>query len=722
MKTRPFFHYVLTAFLLALFASCRPSIKNHSRTIFLKDGWQVQQSSKVKQGGVKLSTVDANIQNWYQASVPSTIMGVLTSNGVYKDIFVGDNLKKVDTTQFNQSWWYRKSFQAPELTEGQHAILHFDGISYYANIWLNGQLLASKDSVFGAFRRFQFDVSNKLKQGENVLAVEIFRRQAGDFGVGFVDWNPKPPDQSMGLWRNVYLKFSGNVSLINPEVTSDVNLETLDEASLIIKTGLKNYSHLPVRGVLKGKFDGVQFEYPVQLKADEQKVISITDKEISSLHIKNPRLWWCNNLGKPNLYQLHLQFVEDNVIDDSTAINFGIRDIQTFVDKNGHKGFKLNGKKVLIKGAGWADDLFLRDSPERNETQVQYVKDMNLNTIRFEGFWGTSDNIYSLCDKYGIMVMVGWSCQWEWENLMGKPCDQFGGIETEDEINLIANSLDDQVKWLRNHPSIITWFVGSDKLPRPELEERYKSLLDSIDDRSYIASAGGFKSSVSGSTGVKMNGPYQYVGPNYWYIDSVNGGAFGFNTETGPEPQIPVMESIKRMIPADKLWPINDIWNFHCAHGHVFGNLDIFNKSLENRYGKPQNLHDYVMKSGAMEYEAMRGMFEAFRVNLPQTTGLIQWMLNSAWPAMYWQLYDYYLLPTPAYYAIKKANAPVQLIYDYGDNSVYAVNEKRQDLNGLKASVLLYGIDGKEISSKDLKFDIDADFLKATFATIEFQW
>ena len=333
---------------------------------------------------------------------------------------------------------------------------------------------------------------DKLKQGENVLAVEVFRRQAGDFGVGFVDWNPKPPDQSMGLWRDVYLKISGNVSIINPAVESKVDLETLDNAFLTIKTDLKNHSNSPIRGHLKGKFDDVQFEYPVQLKADEQKVISITDQDIPSLHVKHPRLWWCNNLGEPNLYQLQLQFVEDNVIDDSTAINFGIRDVQTFVDEGGHKGFKLNGKKVLIKGAGWADDLFLRDTPERNETQVQYVKDMNLNTIRFEGFWGTSDNIYSLCDKYGIMVMVGWSCQWEWENLMGKPCDQFGGIETEDEINLIVNSLDDQVKWLRNHPSIITWFVGSDKLPRPELEERYKSLLDSIDDRSYLASAGRF--------------------------------------------------------------------------------------------------------------------------------------------------------------------------------------------------------------------------------------
>ena len=88
--------------------------------------------------------------------------------------------------------------------------------------------------------------------------------------------------------------------------------------------------------------------------------------------------------------------------------------------------------------------------------------------------------------------------------------------------------------------------------------------MQPIDNRPYLAAASVRKSEISGPTGVKMNGPYNYVGPSYWYIDSVNGGAFGFNTETGPGPQIPVLETLVKMIPENKRWPINEIWNFHC--------------------------------------------------------------------------------------------------------------------------------------------------------------
>ena len=127
--------------------------------------------------------------------------------------------------------------------------------------------------------------------------------------------------------------------------------------------------------------------------------------------------------------------------------------------------------------------------------------------------------------------------------LPGKACDEYGGIKTEADMDLMVESLEDQIRYLQNHPAIIVWMLGSDMIPRPALEKRYQELIASIDNRPYLAAASVRKSEISGPTGVKMNGPYNYVGPSYWYIDSVNGGAYGFNTETGPGPQIPVMES-----------------------------------------------------------------------------------------------------------------------------------------------------------------------------------
>jgi exo-1,4-beta-D-glucosaminidase len=204
-----------------------------------------------------------------------------------------------------------------------------------------------------------------------------------------------------------------------------------------------------------------------------------------------------------------------------------------------------------------------------------------------------------------------------------------------------------------------------------------------------------------------MNGPYEYVAPVYWYQDTINGGAFGFNTETGPGSQVPVMESIKRMIPADKLWPLNKAWDFHCTHSKQgFNTMDVTTQMLESRYGKASGLADYLRKADAQGYEAMRGMFEAFRVRLPKTTGIIQWMLNSAWPSTYWQLYDYYLLPTSAYYATRKANEPIQLTYDYQNNTVFAVNETRNDAANLKASIRLFDLNSKQLSQKEMTFTV----------------
>ncbi len=117
--------------------------------------------------------------------------------------------------------------QSPSGKKGKHIILKFDGINYYANIWLNSKRIAARDSVFGAFRTFSFDVTDFVKDSMNVLAVEVFRQRQGDFGLGFVDWNPAPPDNNLGIWREVSLKISGDVSIENSWVRTDEISEDL---------------------------------------------------------------------------------------------------------------------------------------------------------------------------------------------------------------------------------------------------------------------------------------------------------------------------------------------------------------------------------------------------------------------------------------------------------------------------------------------------------------
>lgn len=703
--------------LLFSLLSCNMGNNVEPQRILLADAsWDVQSSEKLDVGGEQLSTTAYTVTNWYNGFVPSTIMGVLTTNnGLYEGILEGLNYKDIDRTPFDHSWWYRKEFSMPALDKDQLAKLCFDGLSYSANVWLNGKQIASRDDFYGPFRQFSFDITPYLAE-KNVLAVEVFRAQPGDPNIGFVDWNPRPADESMGIFREVYVEVFAKVDMKNTYVHSKVNTETLDEAWLTVETTLVNHSDRKIKGRLVGRFEGHTFAASVTLEAGEEKRVKLTADEVEELHVSNPRIWWCNNMGDPEMYELSLKFqVGPKVLDDE-RVSFGIREIKDYFVNGDDRGFMLNGKKVLVKSAGWTDDIFLRNNPRTDEIQVKYVKDMNLNSIRFENVWGTSQDIYELCDRHGLLALVGWSCQWEWENYLGSPVDEYGGVITEHDMDLIAQSLKDQILWLRNHPSIIAWYVGSDMMPRPALEERYMKVLEEVDPlRPYVAAAAKLESSITGKTGMKMNGPYEYVGPNYWYEDTKYGGAYGFNTETGIGAQLPVIESLMKMIPEDKIWPVNEYWNYHCTTSTTEMNtLRVLTETIDKRYGRATDLHDYLRKADLLNYEGTKAMFEAFRVNVPNTTGIVQWMLNSAWPSLYWQLYDYYLIPTAAYYGVKVANMPQQLIYNYKDNAVYFVNEVSAPVQR-KAKISLYGANSALLQEAVIDFRVESDQSKKVF-------
>ena len=240
----------------------------------LTEGWQV-----------RLSETD----NWIPATVPSTLMGVLTANGIEPETVPA-------------SCWYRTTFNLP-------------GISYRANVWLNGHQIANSQQMFGTFRQFEFDVTKQISQ-KNELTVEVLRAQPGEPNTGFVDWNPRPADESMGIFREVSLKTCGPVSLTHSAVRSRVNSKTLDEAWLTIATELTNYSDNVVSGKVKGTADGHPFECPVTLAAGEKRALTLAEE----IHVEQPRLWWCHQMGQPERCDLHIEFVEDGKMSDSEDV------------------------------------------------------------------------------------------------------------------------------------------------------------------------------------------------------------------------------------------------------------------------------------------------------------------------------------------------------------------------------------------------------------------
>ncbi|MUH34623.1 glycoside hydrolase family 2 [Zobellia amurskyensis] len=690
--------------------------------IELKKDWKIQSSKYVPKTGDQLSLKSSLTENWIPTQIPSTVLGTLVENNIYKDPYYGKNLKDIPTEQFTVPWWYTTSFQISEEHAELNASLNFDGINYKANVWLNGKQIADSNAINGAYRITSFDISNAITSGKNILAIEIIPPKPGDFSTGFVDWNPSPPDGNMGIFRPVTLHLHEGVKIKNPFVQSKVDLNNLNHAALTVSAELQNATNLSISGILIGQIENIRFEQKVTIAANASMFIEYNPAAYPQLNLDNPRLWWPIHLGNPDLYNLEVQFIVNDKISDATEIKFGIREVEDYWLDDIHRGYKINGKKVLIKGAGWTDDLLLMDTHENIEAQVKYVKQMNLNTIRLEGFWGKDHKLYDLCDEYGILLMVGWSCHWEHEIHMGVPVNErFGGVYKPEDIDHVAQAWEDQVIWLRNHPSIFVWTVASDKVPITELEQKYIDSFAKYDPtRPYLNSTGGVGSDqhvigsedviseISGSSGVKMLGPYAYTAPVYWFTDTNFGGAYGFNTETGPGAQVPQLESLKKFIPEDRLWPISDVWNYHCGR-YEFADLSRFTAAINERYGAPANLQDFDKKAQAMNYELMRPMFEAFQVHKNRSTGIIQWMLNAAWPKMYWQLYDYYLMPTGAFYATQKACSPLHLVYNYGDHKIYAINDYSYTVENLRARVRIYDIDSKLHVDKTIDFSISED-------------
>ena len=630
----------------------------------------------------------------YSVNVPSTVAGALNEAGFFGEgnILEGERYKTVDRDIFDDTWVYTTHFG---VTDGLRHVLRFNGVGYSADIFVNGTKIASADTTFGFFSVREFDITS-LAKNDNLLEVKVHRAPEASLNSGYVDWNPRPFDESMGITGPVELISTPDVEVQDVFVRPIVNPADFSAADLKIVTTLVNRSDKAVTGNIKGSYDSGAFDKEITLAPGESKEVELTE------HVVNPRIWWSSEFGKPEMYGLKVAFVRDGKESHSKNIRFGIRDIASRVDEAGHRLFILNGKELLIKAAGWTDDIFMNDTPESIRTQVEFVKDVGLNCIRFENIWGKDDTVYNLCDEMGILAIVGFSCQWEWENYCGYPeVGKFGCINTPETEALAARYFHDQIIRLRNHPAVIGWLTGSDRIPNERLEKAYMEHYNKLEYRPYVCSAKEMTSKYGGPSGVKMEGPYEYVGPDYWYLDTECGGAYGFNTETSVGMNIPQVESVARMVGKDNLWPLNKVWDYHCtASSSDMNTTAEAVKDMTGVYGAPESLEDFMRKAHALDYDSTRAMFESFRCNVPNTTGIVQWMLNSAWPSFYWQLYDWYLVPTAGYYGTKKACLPVQLVYNYGDDAVYIVDDAIPE-ESFTAYMTVYGPDSKVIRQEE---------------------
>ena len=723
-------------FIVFLLEGCQSNMTNNSsisqNRIELTQNWKLISSENEHASGSEISVANYNDNGWYPVHhMPATVLEILQEDSVYPNLYYGKNLReKVPQDLYKHDWWYRTTFEVPE---SKFFTLEFPGINYRAEIWLNGNKIADNQQVVGMYVAHEFNVTQWIKQGaENVLAVRVTPEQKiqnvngvelADSWFDWINWkylgyNASPddksygsmtsfvPDRNAGIWKPVYLRMTGSVTVNHALVNSELLLAD-SLARLTVFANLHNLSGQSVSGTLKGTISRkgktpIQIEQSIILASNEEREVVFDPDNYPELAVKNPDLWWPYTMGSPALYDLQLEFKQDKEISDCDHIRFGIRSITQHRDNNekfpqiegGNFYLKVNGRDFLVRGGNYTPDLLYRYDPEKEADLLRYVKDLGINFLRWESKI-SSEHIIELADEQGIPLMFGWMCCNQWEKW-----DQW-----DDECPCVASqSLRSQIQMLRHHASVVAWSNASDGIPPKQTIDMYNSILDELHwQNARLNTVSAFGRDSAGNRlwdGIRMEGPYCWRPPGYWFSGKYP-AVCGSTVEQGDNEQIPTLESLKKFIPEDKLWPINDTWYMHAGAWPNNCSLGDIQLALKKRYGPSTNVEDFVRKAQLAHYENARAQFESFAAcGWASHKMTVYWMLNSHWPSFYGNLIDYYMSPGGVYYGAKKGLRPLSVVFDsyatgdYSKANIIVFNQTPEDVRGLSVRVRIYDLDG----------------------------
>ncbi len=691
----------------------------------LGSGWRMTSAKNVSVEDSLVSQDAFDASHWYAARhMPATVLQILQENGVYKDLYFGMNLATPGDL-WKQDWWYRTTFNAPPGREVYSLI--FKGINYRADIWLNGHKVANRATVVGMYDEFEFNVTAFIVPGgPNVLAVKVTPEQSlegengielGDSWLDWINWKymgyhdpqkhldiPFVPDRNAGVWKRVFLSSTGAVTIRNPYVVTDLPLPATNPAALTVYCDLSNNTAKPVSGTLVGEISRpgkqtIKFQQNVRLLRNQAKEVAFTPADYAQLTVQDPDLWWPYQWGEAKLYHLKLDFKADDKSEtsDSQVIDFGIRKITQARDSDnsfpdigtgGNFYLKINGRDYLIRGGVYSPDLLFRNDPKRDATIMRYAKDLGLNLLRWE-LKIADDTMIERADHEGMPVMLGFMCCAQWEH--------WDLWNAEDQWVARA-SLRARIRELRSHPSVVIWANGSDGLPPDPVLNDYHGILN---DEHWQNAVVDTVSHVNRDwSGIHMAGPYVWRPPYYWFSDQY-GPARGSSAEEGDNETIPPLESLKKFIPADKLWPINEYWYLHSGANEGNNTLENVQRVIDKRYGPSTSAEEFSRKAQLAHYEDVRAQYETYASHWADRKMMIHWMMNNPWPSFFGHLFDDYFKPGGGYFGAKKGLRPVNVVWDYyatGDRSkarVYVVNQTSEARSHLKVAVEFFNLEGK---------------------------
>jgi hypothetical protein len=749
--------------------------------------FQLQSSAVVKENGNVLSTAQYQAKNyWFPVTVPSTVLSGLVQNKVYADPYIGMNnmlipdasdsfnhqygLEKYsflpnEPNPWKKPYWYRTTFVVPASDKGKHFQLIFKGINYRAEVWLNGKMLADSSQMAGMFAEHSLNADDVINvNSTNILAVKIYPLDEpglpahpqlkalddfyenggpnGDIGknvtmlcsVGW-DWMPEVHDRNMGIWQPVYLRTSGNVVIQQPHIiTALPNLPDTNTAKLSLHLSVNNTSNAASNGQLKitiapSTFTGnaIVVTKNIAVDANTVKDVDLTADNIKEFIINKPHLWWPNGYGNPDLYNIRLQYINNNVVSDDTTFQFGIRTTSssaTTVNGWVRREFFVNGKRIHLTGGAWVPDMMLNRDSLRYDYELQLCRNSNINLVRI---WGgglaETDDFYEAADKYGMLV---WQDFW----VTGDTHGEFKGSRDYPlQADVYITNILSTIYRIRNHASLLVWTGGNEGHARAELYNAMRDNIAKLDGtRPFIPSSSGFAKQPDGwklswpdnmPSGVYSGGSYKWEDPATYYKLVNAGKDWVFKDETGL-PSQPAFETLPKIInnlvpDSAAPYPLNDTWGYHDActgNGHY----ELYYQEMVKRYGAPTSMKDFSDKMQLMNADGYRGIFEAADHKLNDNGGVMLWKLNAALPSVIWQVYDWYLNPNAGYYFMQRACEPVHIQLNLDDSAVAVVNRSYTPQQNLAVTAMVFDFNGNLLSNQNASASLKGSDVKETIA------
>ncbi len=660
----------------------------------------------------------------FKAKVPGSIHMDLLANGEIPDPYYRNNEKDLQWIG-EKDWVYTSSFTlSDEFLEKDNLELNFKGLDTYADVYLNDSLILKADNFF---KEWTINAKSLIQKGENSLKI-VFNsavaytkgeKEKNDFPIyddySFArkpayhfGWDWGPIFVTAGIWKPIEVVAWDNARILNLQVVQEELSDEKAELSCVYE-------------IESDKEIGVSIVTRCANTGKEVKESIMLSKGINKIHvpfiIDNPKRWWSNGLGEAYLYNLEGSLQAGNIQIDQVDERIGLRTVK-LVQKPDAIGksfyFELNGVPVFMKGANYIpQDMFLNRPTEKEyQTVIDNALAANMNMLRvWGGGFYENDIFYDLCDEKGLLV---------WQDFMFA-CSMYPG--DKDYLKSVEDEAVQNVKRLRNHPSIALWcgnnenYIGwkdwgwSKKLSKKDsikAWDDYKNLFDKLLPKvieKYDADRFYWPSSPLKGWGYPVNteGDVHYWGiwhaqepfENFQREESIGRFMSEYGFQGTPE-----MSTINKFtLPEDH--DINsEVMLAHQKHRIGYPVID---KYMKWYYNDPKDFEAYLYVSQVQQAFGMGIAFEAHRRAMPHCMGTLYWQINDCYPVTSWASVDYYGKWKALHYKTRDLYKEMLVSPFVKDDNldIYIVSD---NLKAIDASleVTLYDLAGKVLNEEKI--------------------